>query len=103
MGGGFGVFPFAVANYFRVRGYNVKTTYNSKKVDGVAKNHDANILFYWHSSGAHYFATKWDGGKFIGYNVYSGETNLRNLGDSLSKRFRKGTNKIGVLISISKK
>ena len=102
LGGVFGVFPFAVANYFRVRGYSVKTTYNSKKVDSVAKDHTANILFYWHSSGAHYFATKWDGTQFIGYNVW-GAKGPEYLGDSLTKQFHNNQGrKIGVLISISK-
>ena len=103
LGGVFGVFPFAVANYFRVRGYKVKTTYNSKKVDSVAKNHTANILFYWHSSGAHYIATHWDGKQFIGYNVW-GSNGPESLGYSLSKKFHNNQKrKIGVLISISKK
>ena len=103
LGGVFGVFSFAVANYFRVRGYKVKTTYAAKKIDDVAKKHTANILFYWYGSGAHYFATKWDGTQFVGYNVW-GSNGPESLGDSLSKKFHNNQKrKIGVLISISKK
>ncbi len=103
LGGVFGVYPFAVSNYFRARGYKVKTTYNAKNVDKVAKKHTANILFYWHSSGAHYFATHWDGKQFIGYNVLGGKKS-ELLGDSLSKKFHNNQKRrIGVLISISKK
>ncbi len=103
LGGVFGVHPFAVSNYFRMRGYKVKTTYNAQKVDEVAKEHTANILFYWHSSGAHYFATKWDGKQFVGYNVFGGKCR-ELLGYSLSKKFHNNKKtKIGVLISISKK
>ena len=83
--GVFGVQPYAVTHYFRFRGYKVETTYNPKKVDSVAKKHTCNILFYWHSSGAHYFATKWDGTQFVGYNVW-GSTGPEYLGTSLSKK-----------------
>ena len=101
--GVFGVQPYAVTHYFRFRGYKVETTYNPKKVDSVAKKHTCNILFYWHSSGAHYFATKWDGTQFVGYNVW-GSTGPEYLGTSLSKKFHNNNKrKLGVLISISKK
>lgn len=100
--GVFGVQPYAVTHYFRFRGYKVETTYNPKKVDSVAKKHTCNILFYWHSSGAHYFATKWDGTQFVGYNVW-GSTGPEYLGTSLSKKFHNNNKrKLGVLISISK-
>lgn len=51
----------------------------------VAKENTANILFYWHGSGAHYIALYWNGKKFVGYNVYIGDTGPRNLGNSISK------------------
>ena len=101
--GVFGIQPYAVTHYFRFRGYKVETTYNSKNVDSVAKKHTCNILFYWHSSGAHYFATKWDGSQFVGYNVW-GSNGPEYLGKSLSQKFHNNQKrKIGVLISISNK
>lgn len=101
--GAFGVQPYAVTHYFRFRGYKVETTYNSQKVDSVAKKHTCNILFYWHNSGAHYFATKWNGSQFVGYNVW-GSNGPEYLGKLLSKSFHNNQKrKIGVLISISKK
>lgn len=50
-----------------------------------------------------YFATKWNGSQFVGYNVW-GSNGPEYLGKSLSKSFHNNQKrKIGVLISISKK
>ena len=56
--GTFGIQPYAISAFFRNRGYKVTTTYDTSKFDSVAKKNTANIVWYWHSSGAHYVAVR---------------------------------------------
>ncbi len=99
----FGVQPYAIASFFRRRGYKVTLTYNPKKYDKVIKKNEANIIFYSHDSGAHYVAVKWRIISYIGYNTFSDSVGFDVLGKSFSG-FLKDYGYTGiVLISISKK
>lgn len=82
--GGAGINPTAVAGYFRSRGYTVKVSYNTSNFDKQAKSNTANILFYWHSEGAHNIAVQWDGRRFVGYNITSWDSDPIPLGTSLA-------------------
>ncbi len=101
--GVFGIQPYAITHYFRFRGYKVTVTYNSKKFDKVAKENTANIIWYWHKSGAHYVALHWNGKKFIGYNTYNDSKGPDNWGKSISSMLASKGWTATLLVSISKK
>jgi len=101
--GVFGIQPYAITHFFRFKGYKVTVTYNTKKFDEIAKKNSANIIWYWHNSGAHYVALKWNGKSFIGYNTYRDSAGLDNWGKSISSRLNSKSWKATLLISVSKK
>lgn len=99
--GTFGIQPYAITAFFRNKGYKVTTTYDSSKFDKVAKKNQANIIWFWHSSGAHYVALKRDGTKFVGYNTFNNSSGVDNWGTSISAFLTKYGYTGSILISIS--
>ena len=100
--GVFGVQPYAITHYFRFRGYKVKTTYKTSKFNDVAKQHTANIIFYFFPWGAHYFATRYDGNKFLAYNFYASSKTVKTF-STLDEALSEGESKGAMMISIDKK
>ena len=101
--GAFGIQPYAITHYFRFRGYKVTVTYNSNNFDKTANKNTANIIWYWHKSGAHYVALQWNGKKFIGYNTYTNSTGPDDWGNSISATLNSNGWTATLLISISNK
>lgn len=99
--GALGIQPYAVAAYFKLMGYKVTITYSTAQYDAIAKKSKANIIWFWHSEGAHFVALKWNGNAFLGYNTFSGEYYPNNWGSSISKYLRKYSFSAGMLISIA--
>ena len=99
--GAFGILPTAVSRYFRSKGYSVKVSTNSASFDEQAKKSTANVLFYWHSSGAHNIAVRWDGKKFVGYNVSGTKSCSESLGKSITDFLRNNGYFGAMLTSIS--
>ena len=71
--------------------------------DSESKRSKANILVYLHSKGAHYFAFKWKGSEFVGYNVSNCDKSSKPLGKSIKAFIRNGNywQREYMLISIS--
>ena len=69
----------------------------------VAKKNTANIIWYWHKSGAHYVTLHWNGKGFIGYNTYSNRSGPDDWGKSISSTLRLEGWEATLLISILKK
>ena len=99
--GAAGILPTAVASYFRSRGYTVTVSTNTSKFDKQAKSNTANVLFYWHSNGAHNIAVHWNGKQFIGYNVYSNSSGPVKLGTSIASFLSRNNYTGAMLTSIS--
>ena len=99
--GVFGTFPLAAAAYFLHMGHRVKITFDPKKYDIAAKKSAANIVWYFHSRGAHFVTVGWDGENFIGYNTYSNSTAPDVWGKSISENLRRRKKKPVLLISVS--
>ena len=99
--GTFGIQPYAITAFFQNKGYKVTTTYDSSKFDKVAKENRANIIWFWHSSGTHYVALKWDGTKFVGYNTFKNSSGSDNWGTSISAFLAKYGYTGSILISMS--
>ena len=100
--GTLGINPYSVVAYFKYLGYKVTITYSKSKYDSVAKKNTANINFYFHSSGGHFVALKWSGGKFKGYNTYSNSIKVDDWSTSISGFMKKEGFSGGMLISIKK-
>ena len=102
-GGVLGVNPYSIITYFFYSGYKVSVTYDINKFDTIAKKSKANILVYLHSKGGHYFAFKWKGSEFMGYNVRNDDTKPYQLGKSIKAFIRSGDywRREYILISIS--
>ena len=73
----FGVLPDAVADFFRLIGYkHVDEHYFPSDLDSLIRNYRATILFYTHSSGAHYIMVRYFCGTYYAYNVYNKNTSV---------------------------
>ena len=98
-----GVNPYSIITYFFYSGYKVSVTYDINKFDTLSKRSKANILVYLHSEGGHYFAFKWKGSEFVGYNVLNDEIKPSPLGKSIKAfiRSRNYWRREYMLISIS--
>ena len=99
--GAAGIQPYAVGWFFRNKGYKVTVTSNTDKLDKQARENTANVLFYWHKSGAHNVAVRWNGREFIGYNTFSGSDGPDRLGSSLKAFLTRNHYTGAILTSIS--
>ena len=101
LGGVFGIRTTSVVNFFKARGYKVTVNTNTKNFDSAAKKSRANIIYYWHGSGAHYVALKWQGTMFYGLNTFNNVRYSANNWDKSISKFLKNQGYTGaVLISI---
>lgn len=99
--GTFGIYPTAIVQFFQRRSWRVTVTYNTNQFDSVAKRNKANIIWYWHSSGAHYVALRWTGYRFVAFNTFNDSTGIDDLGLSLSGFIRNRGYSGSILISIA--
>ena len=100
MYGSFGIRPDAIKKFFKSKGYKVTMTYNSANFDKVAKKNKANIIWFWHGSGAHFVALRWTGVQFVGYNTFGYSDGVDYWGSSISDFFKKNGFSSGILISL---
>ena len=100
--GVFGLDPFAIGRFFRIRGYRVKTTLRIKKFDTAAENAQANVIFYFFKWGGHFFAFQKRDERFVSYNFYSRD-NRPYLMDSVSDTLKKSGALFAIQFSINEK
>lgn len=99
----FGTYPAAIVRFFKVRGYDVKVTYDASKFDDVAQNSMANIMFYTRGHGGHYIALKKYDSYCLGCNVFKSSRGVENLGESIAYFLSKNNYYGRILITISSK
>ncbi len=99
--GVFGTWPYAVAGYFRRRGYKVTVTYDEKKYDRTAEKNKVSIVWFFHKKGAHFVTLVRRGDDYVGYNTYSDSKSADNWGPSISENLRKRGKHPVMLISVS--
>lgn len=93
--------------FFQKHGFPVETLSVTERFDGVAKEADVCILFYyWRKKfkiGAHFVTVRWDNGKFTGYNTYKTSAGPDDYGTSLQGYIKQHKFYAPVLIAISDK
>ena len=88
-----GSFLMSPAWVLRRHGFQVTFTTKRKKIDEMAQQSDAGILFFWwktkKSLGAHFIAVEKTDYGYIGYNTYSYSKGPDILGDSIEQFLEK--------------
>ena len=105
--GNFGTFLFEPVRFFKKQGFPLKITARRGRFDELAKESDANILFYyWRRKfklGAHFVALRHEEGNFVGYNTYRSSAGPDNYGSSLERFLKRQKYFFPVLIAIRDK
>lgn len=105
--GNMGTFLLEPVRFFKKRGFPVRITVRRGRFDELAKESDANILFYyWRKKfrlGAHFVALRHKNGNFVGYNTYRSSSGPDNYGGSLERFLKRQKYFFPVLISIKDK
>ena len=98
-----GTWPYSVAHYFRLRGYRVRVTYRAGKYDETAREHEVNIIWFFHRKGAHFVTLRWREDRFEGYNTYSNSVSPDSWGCSIERFLKDRNYRPVMLISVSPK
>lgn len=102
--GNFGTFLFEPMRFFKKQGFPLRVTARRGRFDELARESDANVLFYyWRRKfrlGAHFVALEYQDGNFVGYNTYRSSDGPDNYGSSLESFLRRQKYFFPVLIAI---